>query len=817
MFKSYLTVAVRTLTANKLFSLINILGLAAGLVVCLFIALFVSYELGYDTHLKDIERTYRVERDFLDGKNVSLALATTAPPIGPLLASEFSEIESFTRVARESISVTIGNNRFIETDFGLADGNMLEFFGIHLIRGEDKTALGSPNSLILSESTVERYFPNQDPMGKTVLLSGTHPIKVTGIFSDFPKNTHMKLGAIGSIKITTSLFGEGVLENWGANAYHTYIKLPKGYDSRKLENKFTSFLSKHLSENANEWTRLSLRAMTDIHLYSNKEMEFSANGSIGVVFMFSAIAFCVLVIACINFMNLSTARSILRAKEVGVRKTLGSSRRELIVQFLFESVFLTTISMIIAIAFVEWLLPDFSNLVERDLRISVLADIKGIIVIFLGTIFVGVLAGSYPAFYLSKFSPVNVLSGKTSGSKSAIFVRKMLVVFQFTVSITLIIATLVVNSQMEYARNKDLGYSGTHNLVSSVPRNISLWESYLPFKEALLRNPMIESVTVSTRVPTDDLLDGSGYIASNKAAVDANMRDLRDVRVGYDFFDHYEIALLAGRFLSEEFQDRNAVWSTEEKPHGNGNIMLSRSAADKLGFSNPSDAIGKIVIQPFSQDYTVTMNWKVVGVVEDIHFSSLYSEKGSIVYTPISQGNQRIISIKYKSAAIKDVIRTVDAAWSQVVPDLALSHEFLENRFDAIYKDEQRQGIVFAVFSILAVFVAILGLFGLVSFSVERRSKEIAIRKVIGAKVKDIVTLLTADFSKLILVSNLIAWPLAYFSMKQWLAKFAYAVPLDFMIFLFSSVLVLLVALAILSLQTAYVARSRPVHALRYE
>jgi putative ABC transport system permease protein len=817
MFKNYLNVALRGLMGNKLFSLINIIGLTIGLTAFVLISLFVHYELNYDKQYSDSDNIYRVERNFLNGNEVSLALATNAPTVAPLLSQDFDQIDSATRIFRNSYSVSIDDLSLVEQYFGFADANVFEFFGLELVKGDLSMALRDPASVVLSESTAERYFANTDPIGKSFMISGDFPLTVTGVFKDLPKNTHLKINTLASIKMIEGMHGADILENWGANSYYTYIKIKPDSDIRRLTDKFPSFLEKHLSGNANDWTSMSVRKLTDIHLFSNKEMEISINSSFSVVVTFSAVAFCVLLIACINFMNLSTARSMLRAKEVGVRKTLGADRKQLIIQFLCESMLITTIAMVIAIVITALILPFFSQLVERDLILSEFINLKGVAFIAGCILLVGGLAGSYPAFYLSSFNPLAVFNGQTSGSRGANLVRKTLVVVQFSVSITLIIATSVVYSQMNFEKAKELGYDQYNNLISTISRNEPLWDIYLPMKEALLLDPRIKSVTLSSRVPTDDLLDGSGYISEDVALMRENFKDIRDVKVGYNFFEHYNIGLIAGRYLSEDYSDRGVVFPTELEPHGQGNVVISEEVVKTFGFNSAEDALGKIIIQPLAPKLASSIRWTIVGVVKDIYFASLRVKRAGILYSPISSRDSRMVSIKYHSGVTREIIPLVDSEWQKISPNTALFNEFMDDRFIAMYKDEQRQVIVLTSFSMLAIIIAILGLYGLVSFSTARRSKEIAIRKVMGARSRDIVYLLITDFSKLILIANLIAWPLSYYLMNWWLEKFVYAISLDVMIFIVSSLLVFLVAWVTLIAQTTYVARGRPVNALKYE
>lgn len=817
MFKSYLLIAFRVLTSNKLFSMVNILGLSTGLCITLLIVLFVQYELSYEHQYSDYQNIYRVERNFLNGKEVGLALATNAPQSGPLILSDFKEVHDMTRILRTNMSVAIDDLHLVEEDMGLADGNVLHFFGIQLLEGDINSALSKPGSLIVSKSTAEKYFGEKNPVGQQILLSGSYLATVTGVFEDLPRNTHIKLNAIAPIRLIVELYGEHELENWGANSYYTYIKVDDNFNPNSFNEKLPEFIDKHLSKNAHEWTSMSIQKLADIHLYSNKQMEFSQNGSIGVVITFISIAFCVLLIACINFINLSTARSILRAKEVGVRKALGADKTQLVIQFLCESILLTTIAMILALGMAEWLTPHFSKLIDRNISLDTFVSVKGAFVLLFSILVVGALAGSYPALYLSKFNPVTVLRGKTSGSSSTAIVRKFLVVFQFTISICLIIATAIIYSQLKYVKNTELGYDRENNIIAVVPRNLPLWETYLPFKEQLLQHDSISSVTISSRVPTNDLLDGSLYYSSDLPAVEENFKDLRDVKVGYSFFEHYGVELVAGRFFSEDYNDIDVDFDKETRRENSfGNIIINESALSKLGFADPGEAIGKVVVQ-VSDSSNKSVRWTVVGVVKDINFASMRAEKGAIAFTPITSYDQKIVSIKYKPDTEYEVLSVVNTSWSTIAAGYALALEFLEDRFISMYRDENRQAIVFSIFAMLAVLVATLGLFGLVSFSTERRSKEIAVRKIMGASISDIILLLTTDFSRLILLANVIAWPIAYILMRQWLSKFVYAVPISPSIFILSSIAVLFFAWFILVTQTSKIANSKPVNALRTE
>jgi putative ABC transport system permease protein len=610
------------------------------------------------------------------------------------------------------------------------------------------------------------------------------------------------------------MMGPDELEEWGSNNYYTYLRLPQGYNPDDLESRFEDFLIKHWDEDAPSRSALNLQLLPDIHLTSNRSGEWRANGSIAVVYTFSAVALVVLLIACINFMNLTTARSTQRAKEVGVRKVVGAKRSQLIAQFMGESIMLTAFAMLLAVALVELILPVFAAFLEKPLSFS-LADPKSLVILLLGTALVGLFAGSYPALYLSKFRPVEVLKGPASGTGSALL-RKSLVVFQFATSIALLIATGVVTTQMEYARNIDLGYDKTRNLVTSLPFFSDPWETFETLKAELETHPDILSVVYSSRVPSMQNNDGSGYVAEGVQVSMDTVQALAVIRVDDQWFDHYDVEFLAGRpFRKNELRMDEP---TEENPVVKGAAILNLSAARRFGWT-PEEAVGKIIRQPQSRELIMFSDREIVGVIPDLHFSSLHNEMKATVYTDPNSGGQSRVSIKLAAGDHREAIEHFETVWNRLIPNEPASWEFLDDRFDALYRGEARQAQMFAVFSAFAIFVATLGLFGLASFTTERRTKEIGIRKVMGASVKDIVLLLTSDFTKLVLFANIIAWPVAYYFMAQWLNRFVYKAPLADWAWLFvaSAVAALAVAWLTIALQASRAAAARPVMALRYE
>lgn len=812
MLSNYLKIAWRNIVGNPLFSVINILGLAIGLACCIIITVFVRYETSYDKHWDNADRIYRVTRDFF-GNN--LELAAVAPPIAPLMRQDFGEIEDIVRIlATGGIAVSRDDVRFREENMVIADPNIFEFFNVEFVSGDPQSALANPTDVVLTERAVARYFGNEDPIGQSLNLMDQADVTVTAVIKDLPANTHMVFELVGSMEAIPLMMGPDELQNWGSNNYYTYVRLPEGFDPAILEARFNDFLVRHWSEDAESSSALGLQKLTDIHLTSDRDGEWSNNGSLATVTTFSAVALFVLLIACINFMNLTTARSTQRAREVGVRKVVGAKRSQLINQFLGESMLLTAFAMVLAIALVEIVLPLFAAFLEIPLTFS-LASSGTLGTLVAGTVVVGLVAGSYPAFYLSKFRPVDVLKGPASGAGSSLL-RKSLVVFQFATSIALLIATGVVMAQMQYALNVDLGFDRSRNLVSELPYFTDLWETYEPLKAELEAHPDILSVVYSSRVPSMQNNDGSGYVAEGVQISMETVQAIADIKVDYQWFDHYDVEFLAGRAFRQN--EVRIDQPTDENPVVRGAAILNESAARRFGWS-PTEAVGKIIRQPMSRELTTFIDREVVGVIPDIHFSSLHNEMKATVYAEPNPNYSRRISVKLAAGDHRAAIEHFESVWKKIVPGEPVFWEFLDDRFDALYRSEQRQAQMFGIFSAFAIFVATLGLFGLASFTTERRTKEIGIRKVMGATVKDIVLLLTNDFTKLVLLANIIAWPVAYYFMTDWLNRFAYRAPFAEWAWLFvaSAIAALAVAWLTIALQASRAATARPVLALRYE
>lgn len=810
MLKNYLSIALRNILANKVFSVINIVGLALGLAICFLILIFVRYESSFDDYYENAERTYRVTRHY---NADDIHSAGIAPPFKEVLKSHFSEIEAISLLGM-GWDFTLGNQEqtVVINDMLMAESDIFDTFNFKVLAGDKENALTRPSTLVLTESIAKKFFGDTNPIGK-YLFFNNNPTEITAVIADQPENTHLQFSVLFSLE-SMRRWTPADLKNWDLNYYYIYLRLQEGANANQLEAKLPSMM-KQLGENVTETQSLKLQKITDIHLFSDLLYEVSANGSYLIVYSFSVIALVILLIACINFMNLSTARSTQRAKEVGVRKVLGATKGQLTVQFLVESILMTAIAMILACALVEFSLPWFATFIERSLNPMSFYTREVLIGIVATTLLVGVFAGSYPAFYVSRFEAAKVLKGVVGKDKGSAYLRKALVVFQFTISITLIAATLVVIKQTEFARQNDPGYNRDNNIVLPL-NNVKGYASrnalYKVFRERLLEHHGITSVSAAQQLPTAPLRDMWSYVREDQNLVAENLVSLPTLNASFQFFEHYQIPLLAGRYFSQQHGDNFVIVPTNKNPVGSGIAVISRTSAKILGYTS-EEAVNKFIKIPFPPGYT---NYKIVGVVEDIHMGSLHENKQPQVYHLV-KGEERYVSVRYEPNVLTQVLEHIDAVHFDLMPTIPNARTFLDDNFYAMYQQEDKQAQVFAFFSSLAIIVASLGLFGLASFTAERRRKEIGIRKVMGASVFDIVWLLTREFSVLVLVANIFAWPIAYFSMEAWLASFAESIELSLGLFLVAGLFPLLLAGLIIGTHAAYSAMAKPITNLRYE
>ena len=809
MLRNYLKIALRNLAKYKFISFVNLFGLTIGLTCCLLILTYILHEISYDKHQPEADRVYRVTRSFNNPETgaQSLNLGTVAPPFGPLLQNDFKEIDQMTRLLPNGTTSARFEEKMLNQE-GVywADNKFSDFFRIEMVKGNPKTSLNDPYSVMMTEKVAEKFFGEEDPMNKVIRLNlGNYfDFKVTGIYREFPVNTHFHPEMMLSFNTLkdTLIYGERNLQtNWGNNSFFTYIRLPKDYDPAKLEAQFPAFLDRHMHEGgpykASQWTKLQLQKLTDIHLRSHTDFEAEENGDIKRVYIFSAIALFILLIGCINYMNLSTARSTLRAREIGIRKAVGAERREIMMQFLSESVLVSWIALLIAFVLTWALMPWLSKMSEQQYDFSILLRWQVIVPLLLVPFVVGGLSGIYPALFMSSFQPVKVLKGLLKVGGGNISFRKVLVTLQFAISIILIICTGIVMWQMRYMQNKSLGFDREH--IVTLPYASLLNDSYEAFRTELLANSNIKNAGRSSRIPTGRLLDAMGaQIKKGDTLAPANA-DIKYVAADHDFISTYGVKIVAGRNFSREF-------STDTS-----SFLINQAAARVLGFNDPADAIGK--------DFGYGgVRGKLIGVFNDFHFESMHENIVPLVLImPRNANNYGAISIKVSGSNMTGTLAQIENTWKKFLPETPYQYTFLDENFNRLYRAELRQKRIFSTFSILAIVIACLGLFGLSAFTISQRVKEIGIRKVLGANINTIVSLLSKDFLKLVVISAVIAFPVAWWFMEKWLQDFAYRITMPWWIFLCAGIAAAMIALITISFQAVKAATANPVKSLRTE
>ena len=809
MFRNYLKIAWRNLTKYKFISFINLFGLTVGLTCCLLILTYILHELSYDRYHDNSENIYRVTRIFNnpETKAVALHLGTVSPPFGPLLQNDFKQIQKMTRLLPNgNIAFRYEDKIFYEKDCYYADEYLFDVFKVDVTKGNPKKALTDPFSVMLKEDIAKKYFGNEDPINKMVRLDNNIACKVTGVFKPFPSNSHVHPEIMISFNTLkdTSIYGEENLRtNWGNNSFLTYMVLPENTSIKSMEAQFPAFIDRHMPRNTNsrfkqsEGTSLTLQKLTDIHLRSHLDYEAEENGDIKRVYIFSAIALFILLIACINYMNLSTARSALRAREIGVRKVVGAQRKELILQFLSESVLISFVAITLAFGLTALTIPWLNNASGTNLSIQMLMRWQILLPLFFVPLVIGTLSGLYPAIFLSSFRPVMVLKGLFKAGGANISFRKVLVTAQFAISIILIVATAIVFQQLRYMQNTNLGFDRDH--IVTMPYVNGLNDTYESFRNELLSNSNFKNVGRSSRIPTGRLLDAMGTRVKSGDTLAPSNVTIKYVAADKDFISTYGVKIIAGRGFSRDFTTDSA------------NFMINEAAAKELGFKKNQDAVGQV----FGYG---GRNGQLIGIFNDFHFESMHQAIVPLVLlmprSPNSYGN---ISVKISGADIKAALDHMEKTWKKFLPETPYSFTFMDENFDRIYQSESRQGTIFTVFASIAIFIACLGLLGLSAFAISQRLKEIGIRKVLGASIGNIVGLLSKDFLKLVVLAALIAFPVAWYAMRSWLNDFAYRINIPWWIFLVAGLVAAAVALITISFQAVRAARANPVKSLRTE
>ncbi len=818
MLRNYITTAFRSLLRSKLTAFINIAGLALSMTSALMIYLFVVDELSYDTYHQKVDRTYRVTRNFLNADGVpNLHLASVAPPIGPLLKNDFGEIETMARTLQFGLVMAIEENGerkkiATEEDVYMAEPDLFNIFDIALLSGTAESALERPLTVLVSETAARKYFESTDVIGKHFKAGRRLDLEVTGVYRDFPRQSHWHPDFLVSFSTLndTTIYGRRQLEtNWGNNAFSTYLLLDAGADAKKLEVQFPNFLNKHFGPYAianfgappnfvaSQRTTLLLQKVSDVHLKSHLDDELEVGGNVNNVYMMSVIGLFIVLIACFNFINLSTARATKRSKEVGLRKVVGAFKNQLVFQYLSESVLVSLLAFALSVVFslgaVRWL----NQFTGKAIALNLDTSAPLFLGLFVFAIVVGLLAGIYPAFVISSFKPVIVLKGQHGSGKGNGGIRKVLVVSQFAISIVLIIATAVTTQQLNYLNTRDLGFD--KDRVITLPFYDELNDSYDAFYNELTKDASIKTAARSSRLPTGRLLDSQGgpSVMQGDSLVPIAIT-LKIVAIDYEFFNAYEIEMAAGRNFSKSIPTDDSLA-----------FIINETAARKIGWATNEEAIDKDFVYG-------GVKGKLIGIVKDFHFESLHQEIVPMSFF-VSEENYNNLTVKISGENIQQGIEHLEKTWRTFLPLRPFDYQFMSDRYARLYESEQKQGQLFTLFSGLAIFIACLGLFGLATFNTLQRVKEIGIRKVLGASVTGVLMLLSREIVILIMLANLIAWPVAWYLMELWLESFAFHVTMNPMVYVGAAGAAIFLALVTVSSQTIKAAMTNPTNTLRYE
>ncbi len=834
MWRNYLTVGIRALAKNKTYAFINIFGLALGLAACLMILLFVRYELSFDKQLPGADQAYQFQSYFTDPDAGEVQKIQMAPYVArDLLKKDFPQVENSVHALSSGPIVLKGGQAYATEDFRFVDGNLLDILQFPLVKGNRATALNQVGSLVLTETEARKYFGNDDPMGQTLTLSSRGKqtdFRVTGVLKDLPKNTHFRATMIARYDPQSYWADQPqFLTQWGWQSGWVYVKLRPGADADAINAQMEAFEKRNIPDqvfggqrtNQGDFSEFKLVNIADVHLGDAQEAAMTPGNDRRSIITFGVIAALILAMACVNFTNLATARASQRAREVALRKVLGANRKQLVTQFLGESVLVAGFAMLLALAFVELVLPAFSSFLDADLKMRYFGE-GGLILPIIGLVLlVGAAGGIYPAFYLSRFQPATVLkanksSAEAQGSGS---LRNILVVAQFAVSIGLIICTAVVYAQTAHARTADPGYKRDGLLqLEGVGRR-----EMFPLADTLIRE--LKQIDGVTNVGRTNI----GIATRNNQNTGVQMPgrnepiNIGNYAIDNGFFDTMGIKLLAGRTFDESRPMDDATTPFPEDPAAERalvarglNVVLNELAVRRLGLGTPQQAVGKTIKMITNPEYGGVINATIIGVVQDSRFRSIRESIDPIIFQS-SRFGQGWMLVRYNASDPARVRRDVEAVWKRIAPEIPFDAKFSDEIIGELYAAEDARAKTFAGFAILAVIVACLGLFGLAAFTAERRTKEIGIRKVLGARSRDIVKLLAWQFSKPVIIANIIAWPIAWWVMRDWLNTFDTRIALGPTPFVLAGLLALGIAIGTIAGHAIRVARANPIHALRYE
>jgi putative ABC transport system permease protein len=805
MYKNYFKIAYRNLLRHKVYTFINLAGLAVGMACCLLIAFYVQDELSYDAYHEKGDRMYRVLHSWRPIKQGEAALPPPAPeefqvwgnaPIAPALSADFPEVQQVVRfTSAKNYLFELGEKRFQEKEVLFMDSTAFGVFSWKLLQGDPQTALLAPNSLVLTKRLAEKYFGDSNPMGQSIRLDNQFLATVTGVMEDVPHNSHFSFDALLSMTTFHQQWPEP-FEWWGYVDYYTYFTVTEGTDIAKLQARTSDFLKRQGATEENGYT-IHFEPLRDAYLHSQAQRQPGTTGNLSNLYIFASIALFILLIACINFMNLATARSADRAKEVGVRKVIGARQRGLVTQFLTESVLLSLLAGVLAVLLAWLAFPAFLQLSGKSFGVEALLSAELLLLVLAASLLVGILAGSYPAWVLARYRPALVLKGVFSSSAAGIALRKGLVVFQFSLSMALIAGTAIIFSQLNHLRTKELGFRQEQMLVIDFGYDTAIGRKAELMKQRFLQHPAVGSVAVSRSVPGDFIPNAGTDLQTAQGEME--MASPLIYEIDTDFIPHFEIDMVAGRAFSPDFPADTA--------HA---LILNEAALQLWGYSNAEDVIGK----PFSQ-------WgregTVVGVVKDFNFRSLHTKVEPLSLRLASPGGLSRFSMRIQSNNLQATLGELEGIWNELAPHYPFQYSFLDESFNQQYGADQRFGQVFSVFAGLAIFIACLGLLGLVTYAAQQRTKEIGIRKVLGASVLSIVSLLSRDFLKLVGVAALIAFPVAWWAMHKWLEDFPYRIDMPLWVFFAAGAMAALVALITISFQAIKAAMANPVKNLRSE
>ena len=783
MLHNYLITALRNIGKHKTFSFINVTGLATGIAVCMLMILWVQDELSFDRFHEYSGNIYRVISEIHTADHISHN-ARTPNPLGPTLKENFPEIVNFARFQGfDGWLVQYRNKSFINDNLGTADPSFFEIFSFPFIQGEPKTALKDRSSIVITESMAKKYFGDEDPMGKELTIH--HNYTVTGIIENVPENSHLHFDCVFPLE-NMEYFWDENFDDWERLWYYTYIQLQKDTSQKTAERKISTVIREHLPESN---TQIYLQPLKDIHLRSNFEWDLDnyAQGNITYVYIFTLTALSILLIACINFMNLSTARSTKRAKEVGMRKVSGARKKDIILQFYAESFLLSFIALLFALILTYVFLPIFNDLSGKQFNLKCAGSINVIIGLITMTLLTGIISGGHPALYLSGLKPVDALKGVSHRRNGkGMISRKLLVTFQFALTIILLIGTSVIYRQIQYINNKHLGFHKDHVIILK-----SAHMNYEAFRNEMMQHPNILDMTQS-KPPNQPPWGDTGFNWEGKNPDEHLM--LYPVNVDYDYERTFGIEMIEGRFFSQEY-------ATDETQA----VVINETAAKAMNMTSP---VGKRISHGEHQA-------TIIGIMKDFHQSSLHNEIEPLLLR-ISRDNPYICA-RIHSRNVSETIASIEKIYGKYVKHYPFTYEFLDASIERYYKSEQKFGAIFSYSTVLAIFIACLGLFGLASFMTGQRTKEIGIRKILGASISGIVFLLSREFTKWVLIANAIAWPIAYLAMNRWLQHFAYRINLGVGMFLLSATIVITIAFCTVSFQSLKAALADPAESLRYE